>query len=439
MLRTARSALACAVLACAVLACAVLACAVLAAAAGPPVAAATLTLSCGGGVQADTCRDAAQRWARQQGHQVRFVDLPNSSTERLALIQQMLAGHSARIDVYPLDIVWPGQLASELIDLRPYLRPADIEGFAQADLRSDTVDGRLVALPYFADVPLLYYRKDLLDAFGLPVPRSWDELGRVAAEAQRRARAAGQPRIWGYVWQGAAYEGLSCNALEWIASAGGGTLVDARSGRVTVDNPRARAALDMARGWIGTISPLDVLNMHEEQARAAFQSGHAVFMRNWPYARALLEHPRSPVRGRVGVAPLPAGAGGNTAATLGGWQFAVSRHSRHPREATALIAYLTAPQQQRTDALQAGLLPTRTALYDDAELRASLPDFAVLTQALRAAVERPSSVTRARYARVSAAFSDAVHDIVSGRSATGPTLRRLQRRLQHMAPDGAWN
>ncbi len=414
-------------------------CAVLAALAGPPAAAATLSLSCGSGLQAETCRDAARQWARQQGHRVRFVDLPNSSTERLALIQQMLAGHSTRIDIYPLDIVWPGQLASELLDLKPLLERTDIEGFAEADLRSDTVDGRLVALPYFADVALLYYRKDLLDAFGLPVPHSWEELGRVAAQAQRRARARGATRIWGYVWQGAAYEGLGCNALEWIAAAGGGTLVDAHSGRVTIDNPLARAALEMARGWIGTISPLDVLNMQEEQARAAFQSGHAVFMRNWPYARALLEHAGSAVRGRVGVALLPAGPGGQSAATLGGWQLAVSRYSRHPREAAALVAYLTAPRQQRTDALRAGMLPTRVALYEDARLRASVPDFALLTQALRQGVARPSSVTGVHYARVSAAFYVAVHDIVSGRSNAAATLRRLQLRLQRLAPDGVWN
>ena len=83
-------------------------------------------------------------------------------------------------------------------------------------------------------------------------------------------------------------------------------IVDA-DGKITINNPQAAQALDMAKGWIGTISPEGVLNYAEEEARGVFQSGNAVFMRNWPYAWALANAADSPVKGKVGVAVLPQG------------------------------------------------------------------------------------------------------------------------------------
>src|SRR5690606_3132311 len=115
--------------------------------------------------------------------------------------------------------------------------------------------------------------------------------------------------IWGFVFQGKAYEGLTCNALEWIDSFGGGAIVDA-GGQITVDNPRAVQALALAGSWVGDISPTGVMNYDEEAARGVFQTGGAVFMRNWPYAWALAQGDDSLVRGKVGVMPLPSGGAG---------------------------------------------------------------------------------------------------------------------------------
>src|SRR5439155_218690 len=98
--------------------------------------------------------------------------------------------------------------------------------------------------------------------------------------------------IYGIVSQGRAYEGLTCNALEWVDSFGGGTIVDGQ-GKVTINNPKAIAAIKLADSWIKNIAPEGVLNYAEEEARGAFQSGNAVFMRNWPYAWALSQAPDS--------------------------------------------------------------------------------------------------------------------------------------------------
>jgi trehalose/maltose transport system substrate-binding protein len=395
----------------------------------------TITISCGAvGAELALCREGAERWAAETGHAVEVVSTPNSSTERLALYQQLLAAGAGDIDVFQIDVIWPGMLASHLVDLRPLIGDS-AEQHYPAMVRNNTVGDRLVAMPWFASVGVLYYRQDLLAAHGVAVPDSWPALTEAATRIQDTERASGNGGMWGYVWQGRAYEGLTCNALEWVASAGGGTVVD-RDGQVTVNNPRAVAAVDQAAAWVDRISPPGILNYAEEEARGVFQSGNAVFMRNWPYAWALAQSADSPVRGRVGVAPLPGGVLGDSAATLGGWQLAVSRYSEHPTIAADLVRYLTSAQEQKRRAIAASLNPTIPALYADPDVLAAAPFFADLQDIMRQAVARPSSVTGSRYNQVSNAFWSAVHRVLSGKQPAAQSLAALERRLNRLSRGG---
>jgi trehalose/maltose transport system substrate-binding protein len=205
---------------------------------------------------------------------------------------------------------------------------------------------------------------------------------------------------------------------------------------VTVNNPQAVAAVDQAAAWVDRISPPGILNYAEEEARGVFQSGNAVFMRNWPYAWALAQSADSPVRGRVGVAPLPGGVLGDSAATLGGWQLAVSRYSEHPTIAADLVRYLTSAQEQKRRAIAASLNPTIPALYADPDVLAAAPFFADLQDIMRQAVARPSSVTGSRYNQVSNAFWSAVHRVLSGKQPAAQSLAALERRLNRLSRGG---
>jgi trehalose/maltose transport system substrate-binding protein len=279
------------------------------------------------------------------------------------------------------------------------------------------------------------------------VPRTWDELTQSAAAIQAAERRAATDKAdgssgrrarlaWGYVFQGRAYEGLTVNALEWIHSEGGGRIVD-DEGRVTADNPASARALARARDWVGTIAPPGVLNYSEEEARGLFQSGQAVFMRNWPYAWALANGDDSPVRGKVGVAALPSGTvDGAPAAVLGGWNLAVSRHSRHVGEAADLVMHLAGAGEQKRRAIAAAYNPTIPALYEDPDIVAVNPFITSLRPALEAAVARPSRVTGHRYNRVSNAFWSAVHDVLAGEAEPEPALEALTDRLQRLSRRG---
>ena len=406
---------------------------------GAPAQAATVSISCGAvGAELELCRTGAEVWAEMTGNEVNIVSTPNSATERLALYQQMLGARAGDIDVYQIDVIWPGLLGGHFIDLDEHFDQETLDLHFQPIVENNTVEDRLVAMPWFTDAGILYYRTDLLEKYGRPVPTTWTELTETARVIQDGERAEGKGRFWGFVWQGRAYEGLTCNALEWIDSFNGGTIV-APDGEITVSNPAAVEAVDLAASWVGTISPNGVLNYSEEEARGVFQSGNAAFMRNWPYAWALGNSPDSPIAGLIGVAALPRGGDdGKHSGTLGGWQLAVSRYSDNVEAAIDLVRYLTSPEEQKRRAVVGSYNPTIAALYEDPEVLDASPFFGDLYGTFVNAVARPSAVTGERYNEMSSAFWNAVHRTLSGNGNAATNLAELEVELIRLSRGGRW-
>ena len=398
----------------------------------------SIKISCGAvGRELELCRESADAWAAKTGNQVQVVATPNDSSERLALYEQVLSSGSDKIDVFQVDVVWPGLLGSHFVDLRPYSHGAETGMFGDF-VASNTKGGRLVAMPWFINGGLLFYRKDLLAKYGLAVPATWDELGSDARRIQAAERAAGNDKMWGYVWQGRAYEGLTCDAVEWVASFGGGAIVEP-DGRVSIDNPRAASALRTVAGWVGTISPAAVLNYAEEESRGVFQAGNAVFMRNWSYAWSLAQAPQSGIRGKVGVAVLPRAPGGVHAATLGGESLAVSKYSRNPAVAADLVMYMASAAVQKQRAIAASFNPSLLALYQDRDVVGANPFMGELYGVFTHAVARPTVIAGTRYNQVSNEFWNTTHDVLSGRAKPEEALAQLSVTLDRVSRGGKWN
>jgi multiple sugar transport system substrate-binding protein len=174
--------------------------------------------------------------------------------------------------------------------------------------------------------------------------------------------------------------------LEYLGGFGGRIVDDA--GRVVVDAIPAIRALTYMRDSIyeSSVVPQAALTWQEEQTRFAFQNGQAVFMRNWPYAAALLQNRiESQVAGKFAIAPLPAAPGGSPTAALGGSQLAINANSDHPHAAYAVVAYLLQPEQMRERAQVVGQYPSRVTLYQDNTLTDAL---AVPPEQVRRVIER---------------------------------------------------
>jgi trehalose/maltose transport system substrate-binding protein len=392
----------------------------------PPPTPVTLTLT---GLNftrgAQVRADALDAFTRETGIRVVLIPTWGTSSQQYDQASRLLGRRSSTPDVYLLDLVWIGGLADHLLDLTPHLAEADLQHLPEL-LAGDRIGGRVVALPFYASVGLLHYRRDLLSRYGYPrPPETWDELEAMAARIQKGERAAGHADFWGFVFQGAAYEGLTCNALEWQVSHGGGRILEP-AGRVSIDSPGARLALERARGWVGSISPPGVLYYREDEAAAVFQAGRAAFLRHW---NALApERPESPEPARDELAPLPAGPAGR-AQVLGGFHLAVSRYTDHPREAARLVTFLAGAEVQKRRALLHGFLPTRPSLLADPEVVRAVPWVTAVAAGAGHGVLRPSSVAGARYAEVSRDYYETVHRVLAGAVPADRALAELEARL----------
>ena len=338
----------------------------------------------------------------------------DAEARRQQFAESLAQGDSSR-DIFVIDYHWlaafstPGWLHP--LDRFLEARNLDPDAYLPAAAQASRIGGALLGLPWTADAGLLYYRQDLLD----DPPSTWLELEQAALEV------AADPSVpYGYVWQAAAYDTLTCNTLEFVWAHGGGVLD--QEGTVVFDSPETRAALEQMAGLIASgASPRDVTTYGEGATLEAFQSGQALMMRNWSYAWDRLNAPDSALPGRAALGPLPASC-------LGGQSLVLSAGSLHPEEAFEFMAFLTALEQQ-AQLRPAGVqqLAALQAVYRDPALLAQDPALASLYSGLLAARPRPKS---ADYAALTEAIYTEVHALLVGEQDSSVTATRIQERLE---------
>jgi trehalose/maltose transport system substrate-binding protein len=385
------------------------------------------------GKDIENFKNLIKPWEEKTGNTVTIVPMPSSTSDQFGQYRLWLAAGNSDVDVYQTDVIWAPQLADQFLDLTEVAKDIAPLHFPSI-IESQTANGKLVALPIFTDAPALYYRKDLLEKYGKQPPKTWDEMAAIAEEIQNKEREAGNKDMHGFVFQGNAYEGLTCDALEWVKSAGGGQIVEP-DGTISINNEKAAAAIDRVKGYIGKIAPEGVLAYQEEESRGVWQVGNAVFMRNWPYAYALGNGDDSKVKGLFDVVPLPDGGGGS-AATLGGWNVAVSKYSKNPDIAIDFAKFLSSAEVQKQRALIGSSLPTIISLYDDADIAKAQPIIPRWKEVFLAAVPRPSAPTKVKYNEVSSLFWSAVHDTLSGKGTGAENLELLEAKLTELKGAG---
>jgi trehalose/maltose transport system substrate-binding protein len=367
----------------------------------------------------------AARFKKDTGINVKVVPHPKESDASYSQLARNFSAKSSSIDVMMLDVVWTGAFAPYLTNLKPQLASL-AKQHAQGIISNDTIGGKLIAMPWFGDFGILYYRKDLLKKYGFKSPpKTWQELGTQAKKIQDGERKTNK-NFYGFVYQGNSYEGLTCDALEWIASSGGGNIID--NGKVTIDNPKAVAILNLFRGWVGDISPRGVTSYDEEGARNAFAGGNAAFLRNWPYAYAANQ--TTPVKGKFDVTVLPHGAGSSSVGTVGGWQLGVSKYSKHKGAAIEFVRYLTSPATQKFDAIYNTNVPTIPSVARDKAVVKANPYLKPAIANVKR-VTRPAKYLGTHYAQGSQIIYQGINQILNGTDAKS-VLPGVQSRLQRL-------
>lgn len=342
------------------------------------------------------------------GISVKYIVAPqDTDTNRATLTTQISGGGGP--DVFLGDVIWPAQFASHQLvtPLSDYLPSSYWKTFAAGLVEGATYKNKVYAAPFFEDQSFLYYRKDILAADHLAVPTTWEQLMSEAKQVQ----AKGQVQD-GYVFQGADYEGATCNYVEFLADAGGKVLNTAGT-KSEINSPAGLKALTFEQSLVNEgVSPKAQSTFQEQQSLNAFSSGKALFLRNWAYAYAASQGSGSAVTGKVGIAPLPTFQGESSPgySNIGGWDLYMNPHSKNQSADLTFIKWMTGADAQKVIATQFSYIPTNEAVRTSPDVIAKS---AVLSTVPKTRlVARPSNTPN--YPAVSQAIYNAVNGVLAG-------------------------
>ncbi|MFD2617595.1 ABC transporter substrate-binding protein [Terrilactibacillus laevilacticus] len=303
---------------------------------------------------------------------VEFRELPSDSNAQHDAYVTALNAKSSEFDVISLDVVWPAEFAQA-----GYVMPLDrfiqrdrinMNDYNKGAVQAAQFNGKQWTMPRLGDAALLFYRKDLVPE--KDVPKTWDDLQKAASQYQGKNGTK-----YGYLMQAKQYEGLVCDAVEFIASYGGQFIND--KGEVVINSPEAIKGLQkMVDITNSNIVPGNINTFTEVESHTSFINGESPFIRNWTYQYAIAnDKTQSKIVDKVGVAPLPAGDKGSVTA-LGGWQLGISAYSKHPKEAWEFVKFLSGKEGQKITAIDSGNIPTLTSLFQDKDVLKANPFFA---------------------------------------------------------------
>jgi multiple sugar transport system substrate-binding protein len=365
----------------------------------------------------------ASEWnASHANEKVTIKQQSDQADQQLSDLEQHFQAKDPGYDVVTVDVVWSAEFAAKgwIIPLEgKYALPTD--KLLGPPVKAATYNGKLYAAPYASDAGLLYYRKDLVPK----APTTWDEM---IADCQKVGTS---PTITGktpacYAGQFAKYEGLTVNASEAINTAGG-KIVQEDGKTPAVDSPEAAKGLSfLVNGFKQGYIPREALGFQETQILNAFEAGQLVFLRNWPYADAILAGTGSKVAGKFDIAPLP-GLNGPGASSLGGHSVAISTYSKYKATALDFLKFVESDSVQRYNLTQGSNAPVLASLYDDPALVQKFPYLPVLKTGIQNAIPRPVTPF---YPAVTEAIETNAYAALQGTTSVESALKSLQAAIQ---------
>lgn len=381
-----------------------------------------------GALEGEPARHIAGMWNEQHagGPKIRVVELPESADDQRQLMAIEQNAGLSTIDILTLDVVWTGEFAAKgwLADL------ADVGGeieslSSSAPLRSGTWNETLWAAPFTTNVSFLYYRTDLVpEGFATSPPKTWEALVSIAEDVMRTQGNPGD--LGGFVGQGAQYEGLVVNYLEYLWGAGG-DVFNAEGTEVLFEPGSAgQAAQFMTEAQESGFYADGFDTMREGDALERFGAGQAVFMRNWTYAYDALQ--RSSVSGRVGMIPLPTFTGDGTTPAVGGQNLAVSTSSENVTTAKEFVKFASTNRDVQVYLASVSRAPTMASIYTDPELSTN-PVIALVGEVLPHARARPSTP---EWSAISAEIQQELYPAYSAQGAPADAVDAIRAFLERV-------
>jgi multiple sugar transport system substrate-binding protein len=371
----------------------------------------------------------ADQWNKTHPNEkVTIKQQSDQADQQLSDLQQHFQAKDPGYDVVTVDVIWTAEFAAKgwVIPLVGQYA-MDTANLLPATVKAATYNGKLYAAPYASDGGLLYYRTDLTKT----APKTWDEMI-AACKGKTTASTITGPKPGCYAGQFAKYEGLTVNAAEAI-NAAGGTIVGPDGRTATVDSPQSAGGMDfLVNGFKQGYIPKEALGFQETQSLNAFSAGQLMFMRNWPYAVAVLNGKGSKVVGKFGVAPLP-GPDGHGASSLGGHSIAISTYSKYKATGLDFLKFIDSETVQRNNLTVGTLAPVISSLYTDPELVKKFTYLPDLLKSIETAVPRPITPF---YPGVTQAIQTNAYAALQGQVDTKTALSNMNAAIKSATAGG---
>ena len=296
----------------------------------------------GGGFQLQEA--IAKKFEQATGNKVTFVNVPYASV--LDKLSAEMASSGASYDVATVDVAWLPRLQNFALPLDSLFTSAVKSDLFPALLADAQYNGHYIAMPAWTNAEILLYRKDLFSdtknradfkkqfGYELKPPTTWKTF-QDAAKFFTRVGKDGVVDLYGTDVKGKVETEYLAYALQAGAK---GLFVDNNGKALTQYRPQYVAALkyitDLYRTQKVAPEPLD---MDWNAAQQLFYQGKTAMTLFWAHAYKLTP-PDSKVQGKVGAAPMIAGASG-IAAVAGSWYNIVPKTSKKQQTALAFIKF----------------------------------------------------------------------------------------------------
>ncbi|BER91278.1 ABC transporter substrate-binding protein [Thermatribacter velox] len=365
---------------------------------------------------------------------VEWMKVPGVPGEQHSLYVTNLLGGSPTPDVIAIDMIWGGEFAANgwARPLNDFFSEKAREDFIDVALDPVLLNGKVYGVPLYINGIHFFYRKDLLDKYGLEVPATWEDV----VESSKKVLAGEKDEnLVGLVSMWARIEGLFMNYLQFFWGAGG-EFFDP-SGKVLVNGPEGLKALQFMVDLLykHKMVPESVLTYKPDDARVLFQQGRSIFMVVQSYVWPMLNASDSNVAGKVDFQRVPYFEGHPETRTicLGGWNLVINPYSKHPEEAWKLVSFLTNLESQLKLTLHTGNLSARKSVFEQPEvLSEGKTALKMFEQYMKAGNVRPSSLSGSKYPQLSDIMQSSIHSALLLEKQPQEALEDAAKKIEEL-------
>ena len=349
-----------------------------------------------------------------------------TTNERKQLLAKSLRSKSSKIDVFAIDLIWGARFARWAEPLNGYFDIHERNNWIDSALQSCYFDKTLIAAPFYIDIGLMYYRKDIIEE--LPDSQdilkkieggiTWDDFIQIGLQ---------HPNLRPYfLYSAKNFEGLICSFMEPLLAQRPNYF---QGDNIRFDTPAAENALQLLVDLVHKyhLSPIEISNFDEMQCYQYALENDVPFFRGWPgITRHYTNIKHAEKLKNLAIAPLPHWRGSKPMSVFGGWNLMVSQFSDNKREAVTFIKFLLQPENQKILYENGGYIPINKSLYSDSTFLKQNREFVDYSKLLQNGIHRPFLVN---YTKISDILSAYLRRAIMGELSVQEALRKVTEDL----------